>query len=140
MPEGLKKEMSADVIKELVPIWNARKLTFSSRLDNYLYQSIFNDVNRICRENSIRLVNVMPYELVDHTSFFIDVVNRSGPCVTALMWLAANESGASLGVPDPRLNHLSRHNNESMYNLLIDLLEKNDTEIISVKEMKEFEL
>jgi len=94
---------------------------FDENLQLYVYQKIFNDVNRICKENKIQLCNIMPFETNEH---LIDLSFRAGSCITSLHVVSLKESTTGKHFAeklafnlingkthDPRFHHLNQINN-----------------------------
>ena len=96
--------------EEMRTLLKAHKLIYNTDLDNFLYQSIFNSVNKICKDNNIKLFNVMPFEITDATrkkdhffpwykdkiskiqnKYTIDFSERQGPCFVDLFQISAEE-------------------------------------------------
>ena len=58
-------------------LFDAYPITNSEEFDIYVYQKIFNDVNQLCLDNNIKLINFMPFD--DGT--LIDYSRSSGFCI-----------------------------------------------------------
>ena len=58
-------------------LFDAYPITNSEEFDIYVYQKIFNDVNQLCFDNNIKLINFMPFD--DGT--LIDYSRRVGFCI-----------------------------------------------------------
>jgi len=58
-------------------LFDAYPITNSEEFDIYVYQKIFNDVNQLCRDNGIKLINFMPFD--DGT--LINYSSRAGFCI-----------------------------------------------------------
>ena len=95
--------------------WNAQ-------LDQYLAQSIFDSVNRICHENNIQLVNLLPFQSLDEMT--LDLSTRKGMTIIGLAQLSQKERDVnselqhSFGQGDNRWCHLTRENNQALAKLI----------------------
>jgi len=58
-------------------LFDAYPITNSEEFDIYVYQKIFNDVNQLCFDNNIKLINFMPFD--DGT--LINYSRRVGFCI-----------------------------------------------------------
>ena len=103
---------------------------FSERLQLYLYQKIFNDVNDLCYKNNIKIINIMSFE---NSNFLIDISERKGVCVTSLHEVSIKETTTQLSNSnklsynlrnnvsvDPRFNHLNKINNQILAKVVLD--------------------
>jgi len=66
-----EKDKVAKLLLDVYPIVN------SEDFDLYVYQKIFNDVNQICKDNNIKLINFMPFD----NGKLIDYSNQYGFCI-----------------------------------------------------------
>lgn len=58
-------------------LFDAYPITNSEKFDIYVYQKIFNDVNQLCRDNGIKLINFMPFD----NGTLINYSSRAGFCI-----------------------------------------------------------
>lgn len=138
----LTKVVPKEYRKELETVLNAIPIILDFDFDYFISQTIFNEVNRLCKEASIRLINVLPYENAedDLSRQPIDLTNRSGPCVTGLRWVSDNEPGADYDLIDNRAAHISVNNNKILYKMILDLLNSTENDIIHLRNTEIFEL
>lgn len=123
--------------REMSDVWKGQKYTDDMQLDGYLSQKIFDDVNLLCKKNNIRLINILPYENTYHENLTdpIDLTAASGPCITGLEAVSANEKiQPKDGTPDSRSCHLSVENNKILYQTLLGLINSTEQCIIDCKD------
>jgi hypothetical protein len=58
-------------------LFDAYPIVNSEEFDIYVYQKIFNDVNQLCFDNNIKLINFMPFD----NGTLIDYSRRAGFCI-----------------------------------------------------------
>lgn len=128
-----------DILQQMV---NVHKYIFEEEFNIFVFQQIFNNVNAICKENNIKLVNVFPF--VDD-DFPIDVSNSYGSCLTGLTTISQNELKdvkyvMTYGIMkfkhpklkflsdnvDYRANHLSSVNNTILADIILNQFDKNE--------------
>jgi hypothetical protein len=108
---------------------------FNEDLDLFLAQSIFNEVNLICKQNNIKLVTLLPFEDLRYQSnYSIDVSKREGSCLLGLQHVSVDEvlvasSPNKLTSGDNRFCHLSKENNEILANIIKNEFESNQKRI-----------
>jgi hypothetical protein len=66
-----EKRDVAKILLDTYPIVN------SEEFDLFVYQKIFNDVNQLCRDNNIKLINFMPFD----NGTLINYESRAGFCI-----------------------------------------------------------
>lgn len=80
-------------------------------------QKMFDEVNGICREKNIKLVNVLPF--VTRTDQELDFSKRAGDCLFRLFEVSKKELDTGY-TSDTRSNHLSKENNEILGQIILD--------------------
>lgn len=73
------------ILQKLVDV---HKYIFDEEFNQFVFQQIFDSVNKICRDNNIKLVNVLPFFIDEPV---IDLANRHGSCITGLVEVSQNE-------------------------------------------------
>lgn len=148
--EHLQFSISAPLIKNAVPklyekqmqaVWEAHRLIYDLQLAEYINQHVFNDVNLICKNNNIRLINLLPYENAgfDDSIKTLDLSQAAGPCITGLRWVSDCELEQPLSdKPDVRACHLSPENNVILHKMILDLLNSNEQCTIHLKDSEFF--
>lgn len=122
-------------------LYDAYRYVSSEQLDVFIYQSIFDSVNKICRDNNIKLVNIMPFESDKTEKMTIDCSNRSGPVLYNLDGLTTLERSRltkkqdqafwdMICSGDKRPCHMNSHHNDLVANLVYELLQRDDCPII----------
>ncbi len=121
------------IAKKLVDV---HPYLFDPQLDLFISQHIFNSVNDICREQNIKLVNILSFEEVQGEPLTIDISNNAGTVLTNLSDISGNEDKhfianskelelykEDLFVFDKRFCHLNPHNNTVLSHIIRDCLE-----------------
>lgn len=106
------------------------------QLDVFIAQHIFNSVNDICREQNIKLVNILTFEEVQGASLTLDISNNAGTVLTNLSDISGNEDKhfiatskeielyrQDLFLCDRRFCHINPHNNNVLAHIIRDCLE-----------------
>lgn len=139
--EHLKKNMDQEQLEILDAVSRAGMYTNDDSLDKFIYQQVFNEVNRICKVNDIKLVNVMPYEKTNQDDPIINLDSAIGSCIMGVSWVSQNEIGWSgFTAADTRMCHLSPENNMALYKIVSAELNKNEINFIDVKKGYGFQL
>lgn len=120
--------------EELFYIAKARKYTDDDNFSKFIYQTIFDNVNQICKDNDIKLVNIHPFEKEDNE--VISLEKSNGSCLLNLHIVSANEinhdpyewsRASTLKHPlfkviledvDIRPNHMNTHNNRVLADII----------------------
>lgn len=147
--EHLLKEEMRNLIK-------VHKYFFDEKLNLFVYQNIFDSVNKICFENNIKLFNVMPFEsskytlhkmMLNDNSFkdfgpqMIDTTNHKGSCLLSLANLSILEHNhiekntiykKYVEELDIRGSHLNISNNKLIADIIYDHFMNNRNEILDI--------
>jgi hypothetical protein len=125
------KELSLQQEIEMVRILTGHIINIDVEFDVWVKQKIFNDVNDICRNKEIKLVNVLTFEdrREKHLSTNLDV--RAGVCLYNLISVSRTEI-PDMGRVDNRWCHLSKERNMVFAKVVIDALELPYPEIIDL--------
>lgn len=120
----------------------AYKLLHDWDLDKFIFQSIFDSVNRLCDEAGIKLVNIFNFEEINDTPLNIDITTVSNTVLTNLVQVSGNEYMTFPNIPkdseiykfitetnDKRFCHLSPQNNRILANIVYDCLQSSSTYI-----------
>jgi hypothetical protein len=129
-----------DAAKKLVDV---HPILDSEEFNVFVYQTIFNNVNTICKTNNIKLINLMPFDvfptrktkniklmnLMPAEVFrepAIDISNHSGACITGIHEVGIREQyQIQVDGIDSRYCHLSSDNNKRLAKTINDLWETN---------------
>lgn len=140
-PTRIKNVIPKSYEKQMNAVWEAQKIMHDFELDAFINQHVFNDVNSICRQNNIRLINLLPYEntVLDGNFPSLDLSEASGPCITGLRWVSDNESTKlAPDQADHRACHLSDENNKILYKMILGLLNSNEQCTIHLRDSELF--
>lgn len=132
------KNMNKIQIEQLTKVWDAYPYLQDMELDWYIGQKIFDDVNALCKQENIKLVNVLPFEGIDNVIKPINLEKTDYSCIIGLRWVTLNEVDFSFDINKPC--HLSNYNNEVLYKLILKLFDSSEKQIIDTKENKLFKL
>jgi hypothetical protein len=83
-------------------------LTLNNALNLFVQHKVFEEVNKLCREKKIKLVNIFPFDDIRSVNNY-DLKSAHGDCLYDLVPVVYKEMDV-LGV-DPRQCHLSLENN-----------------------------
>ena len=128
-------------LSEMEKLWATDKITINEKFDHYLYQKIFDDVNDICFQNNITLVNILPYENagLDDLSTPLNLSKMTGSCITGIRFVTDNETvQPDKNNIDLRHCHLSNENNKILFDITYGLLNSKEQCIIHAKEIDKF--
>lgn len=112
-------EEQIDVGRKLVDI---HSVLYNDELNLWIYQQIFNQVNELCYNAGINIVNILPFE---DGKISIDTSKSKGPIFYDMNKLSVNEVQASAKLNyylnkyyDIRFCHLNPHNNKVLAKLI----------------------
>lgn len=124
-----------DVAKKLVDV---HPYVFDPQLNLFVVQHVFNSVNDICRENNIKIVNILSFEELAGSPLTFDISKNAGTVLTNLAAISNEEykelrnSKKYVDVynkltysKDPRFCHLNPHNNTALAHIIKHCLENN---------------
>lgn len=112
---------------EMAKLVDIHSYIFDEHLEKFIYQHVFNEVNRICRENNIKLINIIPFEK-EHEPC-IDISNAHGSVIVRLIMVSANEIEEKdtypelnwvFTRPDVRSCHLNNSNNTALAEIIYE--------------------
>jgi hypothetical protein len=132
----------------------AHPILYSEELQLFTYQNIFNSVNKLCKENNIKLINLMPFEHNYRSrgnqanNLDIDISDAIGPCLTGLCDVSHNEAIDEHGVfhldmfkglpHDNRASHLGTENNKILASIISEIFNLNQLGIIELQNDNRF--
>jgi hypothetical protein len=131
--KGLSKQQEL----EMVRILTGHIPNISSAFDQFVKQKIFNDVNNICRNKNIKLVNLLTFDDRKDKNFCINLDERSGDCLYNLFSVSKKEL-PTMGEVDNRWCHLSKEFNTILSNILFDSLNSTEKDIFDLYKHKDF--
>lgn len=102
--------------------------------DLFVYQSIFDKVNEMCKEANKPIINLMPFELnYERTHTLIDLGKAHGPCLVGLFEISLDEVARSSFLDkvfqtniDLRHNHLNSNNNKVLAQIINESFSKDN--------------
>jgi hypothetical protein len=78
---------------------------------------MFDDVNQICKDKNIKLVNILPF--IDNAGNELDFSNRHSDCLYNLFKVTEKEMDMG-GYGDVRSTHLTDENNRILADIILD--------------------
>ncbi len=135
---GFESHQDESMKKYVDILLKAHPIVYSEELQIFTYQNIFNSVNNLCKENNIKLINLMPFEQnyvnlelrKKLINFYIDISNATGSCLTGLADVSFGEALDKNGILqsdiifkmgiDYRASHLSLENNKVLASIIAD--------------------
>jgi hypothetical protein len=118
-------------------LYDAYRYVSSEQLDLFIYQNVFDSVNKICKEKNIRLINVMPFEHGENGKMFIDCSNRAGLVIYNFDGLTKLERSRltekqdedlwnMINSSDRRPCHISSYHNDLVASVIADFINNDD--------------
>lgn len=104
----LYTNLSSEEQEKIMTIVKGANLTSSSLFNLFVQHKIFEEVNKLCCEKNIKLVNILPFESKDSIKAY-NLKAAHGDCLYDLLPVVFKEMDVSLG--DSRACHLSLENN-----------------------------
>jgi hypothetical protein len=102
------QNLSSEDQENIMTILKGANLTVNNTLNLFVQHKVFEEVNKLCREKNIKLVNIFPFDDIRSVNDY-DLKSAHGDCLYNLMPVVYKEMDV-LGV-DPRQCHLSLENN-----------------------------
>ena len=116
---------------------DAYKLLHDWDFDKFVFQSIFDSVNKLCNDAGIKLVNILNFEEIYDTPLNIDITTNN-TVLTNLVQVSGSEYLHPNGnakfkditelmrtSADKRFCHLNPHNNKVLAEIILDSIETN---------------
>jgi hypothetical protein len=104
---------------EMVRILTGYIPNVSTPFDQFVKQKIFNDINQMCRNSKIKLINLLTFE--DRKDKYLNTYlgDAAGDCLYNLYAVSKKELPTMRDV-DNRWCHLSKENNQVLANVLLE--------------------
>jgi hypothetical protein len=110
---------------------------FNKDLDIFVAQSVFDQVNLLCKQAGIKITTLLPFEdLRYQDQYIINVDNRQGDCLLGLQHVSVDEilitqklNGLTSG--DARYCHLSKENNEILAKIIKESFESDRKQVFN---------
>lgn len=150
--------LSSSEQEEMQKLLEIHRYIFDEDFNNFIWKTIFKNVNQICRDNKIKLFNILPFEseslklsiLLDKNTneyynvkgSILDLNNCYGSCLTHLVELSSFELGEDEKFPrldyirkvnDIRGCHLNISNNKAIAEIIAEEFNKDKTSIIDAR-------
>ena len=113
------KARSSEDQENIMTIFAAARITSNKYFDLFVQHKIFEEVNKLCYEKNIKLVNILPFEDKDSVKDY-DLKSAHGDCLYDLLPVVYKEMDF-LGI-DPRQCHLSLENNTILGKVIVESL------------------
>lgn len=142
--EGLSFIVSRDQLSVVSPndvklielLVEARPHIYDEQLNKFVFQSVFDSVNKLCKENDRILINLLNFEENFNMKLNIDISKSSGTVLTNISGVAQTEKNLAAGKIingknvknliltecDFRFCHLNTHNNKVLANIILENL------------------
>lgn len=120
-----------DILKQIVKIY---PLIIDDDLNKFIFQSIFDTVNKACHEHNIKLVNLFPF-IKSETDLNLNFSNSYGSCIFNATSVSNHELfnenqeyrhpelSYFIKILDIRRNHMNSNNNLRLSYIIRDLFE-----------------
>lgn len=133
-----------ELAKKLIDI---HPYLYDDEFNRFVYQTIFDNVNGLCKERNIKLVNLLPFEEVSNNPLVISFANAHGPCITNLQYISNLEYFHSethelrspqlselMLRPDRRHCHVNPHNSRVLATIIKEAMDNNIEYINLIKD------
>jgi hypothetical protein len=111
------KNFDASEQSEIVQILLGYKFSCNFRFNLWAQQKMFDEVNQICKDKNIKLINVLPF--INKANGELDFSNRQGDCLYRLFQVTEKEMDMG-GYGDVRYTHLSKENNIILGDIILE--------------------
>jgi len=134
---GRNKGLSQQQELEIVRILTGHIPNISPSFDQFVKQKIFDDINNICRNKNIKLVNLLTFDDRKDKTYAINLDSRSGDCLYNLFSVSKKEL-PTMGIVDNRWCHLSKEFNTILSTILFNALAGDGKTIFDLYKHKDF--
>jgi len=131
-----QKGLSIEQELEIVRILTGRVINISPAFDVWVRQKIFSDVNNICRNKKIKLVNVLTFEDRKEKHYSTNLEDRAGDCLYNLLAVSKKEL-PTMGQVDNRWCHLSKELNLVFSQVISQSFNSTDRNIVDLFKIKD---
>ena len=122
---------------DIVRILTGHVPNLSTTFDLFVRQHIFDDVNNLCRNKNIKLVNLLTFDDRKDKNYSIDLSLRAGECLYNLFEISRREL-PSMDRVDNRWCHLSHELNSCLSVLLSKSLNSTELKIVDLLKHPDF--
>lgn len=129
---GPEKKDERELCETLV---NIRSHIHDSELNRFVYQNVFDSINKFCFENGKKIINLLSFEECLNPKLNIDVSKSTGSVLTNIISIAKEETKSAQQINvdkkilekiisnDFRFCHLNNHNNKVLAKIMLECLE-----------------
>lgn len=121
-------------------LYSAHRYLHSDEFDLFVYQTIFDNVNMLCKEKNIKIVNILPFEFGE---MLIDYSKRQGPVIYNVQNLTTIERSQlspaqdkqfweMISSGDKRPCHMSRHHNDLIATVIMENIFTDENKMIDI--------
>jgi hypothetical protein len=132
---GRFRDFDADEQSQIVQIVLGYQHSCDFEFNFWVQQKMFDEVNQICKENNIKLVNILPF--VNRLDSEITFKNRAGDCLFRLFEVTSKELDTG-PFCDTRSTHLSKENNEILGQIILDRFEEGQNIVMDLLKQGNF--
>jgi hypothetical protein len=123
------KHFNANEQSEIVQILLGYKFSCDFRFNLWVQQKMFDEVNQICKNKNIKLINVLPF--VVKANGELDFSNRHGDCLYNLYKVTEKEMNMG-GYGDVRCTHLTKENNIILGDIILEKFAEGKNVLIDI--------
>lgn len=131
------KGLSQQQELEMVRILTGYVPNLDPAFDIFVKQHVFNDINNLCRDKGIKLVNLLTFDDRKDKNYNIHLDLRAGDVLYNLFTVSKNEL-PTMGIVDNRWCHLSKEFNSILAVELFNSLKSEERNIIDISKNKHF--
>lgn len=131
----LYTNLSSEEQEKIMTIVKGANLTSNENLNWFVQHNIFEEVNKLCREKNIKLVNILPFESKDSIKTY-NLKAAHGDCLYDLLPVVYKEMNVPCG--DARSCHLSLENNTILGKVINESLDSSSPTTINLSKEVSF--
>jgi len=129
------KARTSEDQENIMTVIKAASITSNKYFDLFVQHKVFEEVNKLCREKNIKIVNILPFEDKDSVKDY-DLKSAHGDCLYDLLPVVYKEMDF-LRV-DPRQCHLSLENNTILGKVIVESLNSSSPTVINLSKEVSF--
>ena len=142
--DQLALHVPKDSVRTAQTLVDAYKILHDWDFDKFVFQSIFDSVNKLCNAAGIKLINSLNFEEINGAPLPIDITTTNNTVLTNLVQVSGSEflrpNGSAKFTDiaklirtsaDKRFCHLNPHNNKVLAEIILDSVE-NDVRYVNL--------
>jgi hypothetical protein len=129
------KQCSSEDQENILNLIKSVNLMENDKFNWFVQHQIFKEVNKLCREKNIKLVNILPFEQ-KHSIKNYDLNSAHGDCLYDLLPVVIKEM--NIQTADSRQCHLSLENNTILGKVIVESLNSSSPETINLSKEVSF--